>query len=149
MKYVLLIIISLVLFSCKTNTAISLKENIPFSGEQLVVIGIPINNKIEYFLIDTGSSISYIAIEFLNNERCFKISEDEMTFAGINNNVNYKTAKVKVTIFNESYWFNTVSLYAINRVIKKPIIGIIGSDFLRRNKLIIDYNKRIIYQSKN
>ena len=149
MKYVLLIIISLVLFSCKTNTAISLKENIPFSGEQLVVIGIPINNKIEYFLIDTGSSISYIAIEFLNNERCFKISEDEMTFAGINNNVNYKTAKVKVTIFNESYWFNTVSLYAINKVIKKPIIGILGSDFLRRNKLIIDYNKRIIYQSKN
>ena len=149
MKYVLLIIISLVLFSCKTNTAISLKENIPFSGEQLVVIGIPINNKIEYFLIDTGSSISYIAIEFLNNERCFKISEDEMTFAGINNNVNYKTAKVKVTIFNESYWFNTVSLYAINKVIKKPIIGILGSDFLRRNKLIIDYNKRIIYQSKD
>ncbi len=137
------------LFSCKTNTAISLKESIPFSGEELVVIGLPINNKIEYFLIDTGSSISYIAIEFLNNERCFKISEDEMTFAGINNSINYKTARVKVTIFNESYWFNTVSLYAINKVIKKPIIGILGSDFLRRNKLIIDYNKRIIYQSKD
>ena len=149
MKHILLIIISLVLFSCKTNTTISLKESIPFSGEELVVIGIPINNKVEYFLIDTGSSISYIAIEFLNNERCFKINEDEMTFAGINNDVTYKTTKVKVTIFDESYWFNTVSLYAINKVIKKPIIGILGSDFIRRNKLIIDYNKRMIYQSKN
>ena len=44
---------------------------------------------------------------------------------------------------------NTIRLYALNKSIDYPVVGILGSDFLRRNKLIIDYNKRIIYKSKN
>lgn len=44
---------------------------------------------------------------------------------------------------------NTISLYALNKSIDYPVVGILGSDFLRKNKLIIDYNKKMIYQSKD
>lgn len=44
---------------------------------------------------------------------------------------------------------NTIRLYALNKSIDYPVVGILGSDFLRRNKLIIDYNKREICQAKD
>ena len=67
--------------SCAT---VSTVENMKFADKELIVVNIQLNGVNERFLVDTGSSSSYIS-----------------------------------------------------------------TDFLRRNKLIIDYNKRIIYKSKN
>ena len=103
----------------------------------------------ERFLVDTGSSSSYISTEFLKTKRKFNLNEKAASYASATSYIEYKTTKVKVTLFGESYWFNTISLYALNRSLGNGVIGILGSDFLRRNKLIIDYNKRIIYQSNN
>ena len=143
MKWILII---LLFTSCAT---ISTVDNMKFADEELIVVNIQLNGINERFLVDTGSSSSYISTEFLKTKRKFNLNERTSSYASATSYIEYKTTKVKVTLFGESYWFNTISLYALNRSLGNGVIGILGSDFLRRNKLIIDYNKRIIYQSKD
>ena len=139
-------ILMLVLFtSCASTSTV---DNMTFGNKGLVVVNIPINGKNERFLVDTGSSYSYISTEFLKDKRCFNLNQRTASYASATTVVEFKTTKVKVVIFDETYYFNTMSLYALNKSIDFPVIGILGSDFLRKNKLIIDYNKRVIYQSK-
>ena len=143
MKWILII---LLLTSC---AAVSTVDNMKFANKELIVVNIQLNGINERFLVDTGSSSSYISTEFLKTKRKFNLNERTSSYASATSYIEYKTTKVKVTLFGESYWFNTISLYALNQSLGNGVIGILGSDFLRRNKLIIDYNKRIIYQSKD
>ena len=140
------ILIMLLFTSCAT---VSTVDNMKFADKELIVVNIQMNGINERFLVDTGSSSSYISTEFLKTKRKFNLNERTASYASATSYIEYKTTKVKVTLFGESYWFNTISLYALNRSLGNGVIGILGSDFLRRNKLIIDYNKRIIYQSKD
>ena len=140
------IFILLLFISC---APVSTVDNMKFVDKELIVVNIQLNGINERFLVDTGSSSSYISTEFLKTKRKFNLNERTASYASATSYIEYKTTKVKVTLFGESYWFNTISLYALNRSLGNGVIGILGSDFLRRNKLIIDYNKRIIYQSKN
>ena len=141
-----LILIVLLFTSCAT---ISTVDNMKFADKELIVVNIQMNGINERFLVDTGSSSSYISTEFLKTKRKFNLNERTASYASATSYIEYKTTIVKVTLFGESYWFNTISLYALNRSLGNGVIGILGSDFLRKNKLVIDYNKRIIYQSKN
>ena len=120
-----------------------------FADKELIVVNIQLNGVNERFLVDTGSSSSYISTEFLKTKRKFNLNERTASYASATSYIEYKTTKVKVTLFGESYWFNTISLYALNSSLGNGVVGILGSDFLCRNKLIIDYNKREIYQVKN
>lgn len=140
------ILIMLLFTSCAT---ISTVDNMNFADKELIVVNIQMNGVNERFLVDTGSSSSYISTEFLKTKRKFNLNERTSSYASATSYIEYKTTKVKVTLFGESYWFNTISLYALNRSLGNGVIGILGSDFLRRNKLIIDYNKKKIYQSKD
>ena len=140
------IFILLLFISC---APVSTVDNMKFADKELIVVNIQLNGINERFLVDTGSSSSYISTEFLKTKRKFNLNERTASYASATSYIEYKTTKVKVTLFGESYWFNTISLYALNRSLGNGVIGILGSDFLRRNKLIIDYNKRIIYKSKN
>ena len=140
------IFILLLFISC---APVSTVDNMKFVDKELIVVNIQLNGINERFLVDTGSSSSYISTEFLKTKRKFNLNERTASYASATSYIEYKTTKVKVTLFGESYWFNTISLYALNRSLGNGVIGILGSDFLRRNKLIIDYNKRIIYKSKN
>ena len=130
--------------SCAT---ISTVDNMKFADKELIVVNIQLNGVNERFLVDTGSSSSYISTEFLKTKRKFNLNERISSYASATSYIEYKTTKVKVTLFGESYWFNTISLYALNKSL--GVVGILGSDFIRRNKLIIDYNKKMIYQSKD
>ena len=143
MKWILII---LLFTSCATINTI---DNMKFEDKELVVVNIQMNGVNERFLVDTGSSSSYISTEFLKTKRKFNLNERTSSYASATSYIEYKTTKVKATLFGESYWFNTISLYALNKSLGNGVIGILGSDFLRRNKLIIDYNKRMIYQSKD
>lgn len=120
-----------------------------FADKELIVVNIQLNGVNERFLVDTGSSSSYISTEFLKTKRKFNLNERTASYASATSYIEYKTTKVKVTLFGESYWFNTISLYALNSSLGNGVVGILGSDFLCRNKLIIDYNKREIYQAKD
>lgn len=121
-------------------------------GNSIPTVEITIGKKNEKFIIDTGSTSSYISSEFLKQNRCFKVQEEESSYASASENIKIKSSLVKVVIFNNEYELKTISLKALNQALtansQYPVIGILGSDFLRRNKLVIDYNKRIIYQSK-
>ena len=143
MKWILIL---LLFTSCAT---VSTVDNMKFVNKELIVVNIQMNGVNERFLVDTGSSSSYISTEFLKTKRKFNLNERTASYASATSYIEYKTTKVKVTLFGESYWFNTISLYALNRSLGDGVIGILGSDFLRRNKLIIDYNKKMIYQSKD
>ena len=101
------------------------------------------------FLVDTGSINSYMSLEFLKEQRHFRLTETKASYASLTASIEFKISEVLVNLFNQGYYFKTISLAGINKVLKRDIIGILGSDFLHRNKLIIDYNKRIIYKSKN
>ena len=140
------IFILLLFTSCAT---ISTVDNMKFSDKELIVVNIQLNGVNERFLVDTGSSSSYISTEFLRYKRCFNLNEKTSYYASATTIVEFKTTKVKAVIYGETYMMNTISLYALNKSIDFPVVGILGSDFLRRNKLIIDYNKRMIYQSKD
>ena len=141
-----LIIIIFLFTSCATVSTI---DNMKFAGNDLVIVNIQMNGVNERFLVDTGSSSSYISTEFLKTKRKFNLSERTASYASATSYIEYNTTKVKMTLFGYTYWFNTISLYALNRSLGNGVIGILGSDFLRRNKLIIDYNKKMIYQSKD
>ena len=143
MKWILFI---LLFTSCAT---VSTVDNMKFADKELIVVSLPMNGVNERFLVDTGSSSSYVSTEFLKTKRKFNLSERTASYASATSYIEYKTTKVRVTLFGDTYWFNTISLYALNRSLGNGVIGILGSDFLRKNKLIIDYNKRIIYQSKD
>lgn len=145
-RHMCTVLMILLLTSCAT---ISTVDNLKFVDKELVVVNVQMNGVNERFLVDTGSSSSYIATEFLKTKRKFNLNERTASYASATSYIEYKTTKVKVTLFGEPYWFNTISLYALNRSLGNGVIGILGSDFLRRNKLIIDYNKKMIYQSKD
>jgi len=123
------------------------------NGNYIPTVEIIIGGKKERFIIDTGSTSSYISSEFLKEKRVYKTIEEESTYASASQHIKIKSSMVKVNIFGNCYEFKTISLKALNQAMSAnsqyTVIGILGSDFLRRNKLIIDYNKRIIYQSKD
>ena len=140
------IFILLLFTSCSTVSTIN---SIKFNDDKLVIVNIPMNGINRRFLVDTGSTSSYISVEFLKEQRHFKLAERTHSYASLTSSVEFKTSEVLVNLFNQTYYFKTISLAGINKALKRDIIGVLGSDFLRRNKLIIDYNKKMIYQSNN
>lgn len=143
MKWILIL---LLFASCAT---VSTVDSMRFNDDKLVIVNIPMNGINRRFLVDTGSTNSYMSVEFLKEQRHFRLTETKASYASLTASIEFKTSKVLVNLFNQSYYLKTISLSGINKALKRDIIGVLGSDFLRRNKLIIDYNKRIIYQSKD
>ena len=140
------IFILLLFTSCSTVSTIN---SIKFNDDKLVIVNIPMNGINRRFLVDTGSTSSYMSVEFLKEQRHFRLNETKASYASLTSSVEFKTSEVLVNLFNKTYYFKTISLAGINKALKRDIVGVLGSDFLRRNKLIIDYNKKMIYQSKD
>lgn len=105
------------------------------------------------FILDTGASTSCIGFSHntyfnLNNE------ESEIKAAGAGA-INMKTEIAKNNLFSISTWEqNKVDFIlfdlshvneALNQVNEAPVHGIIGADFLKKTRAVIDYGRNCFY----
>lgn len=143
-----------------------LEDSAKFSGaDSIKFIGIGSKNNIpvvklhlgfygrKYFIIDTGATFSIIdstwiynheeIIEYIRKTDFIRLqSFSERTSA----NISY-TIKLPINgVAHEFMMLDIKSLREKINITGYDIIGIIGSDFLSKNKYIIDYNKHYIYK---
>ncbi|WP_232729126.1 retropepsin-like aspartic protease [Ulvibacter sp. MAR_2010_11] len=112
-----------------------------------------INNRKGIFIVDTGASTSCIGFEsidyfFLKNEK------SEVTAAGAGA-VNMKTEVARKNHISIGTWqsknmdFVLFDLSHVNEALQQvaedPVHGIIGADFLKSTRAVIDYGRNCMY----
>lgn len=112
-----------------------------------------INGIMGVFILDTGASTSCVGFSHntyfnLNNE------ESEIKAAGAGA-INMKTEIAKNNLFSISSWEqNKIDFIlfdlshvneALNQVNEAPVHGIIGADFLKKTRAVIDYGRNCFY----
>ena len=111
----------------------------------LPILKLNINNSLQNFLLDSGASISLLSKSFFNN---------------VKDNINYKriATAVKITTVNSAVFcaccitlsfkignkFFKHSFYLINIPDESKFVGILGFDFLKSNKVVIDLQQNHI-----
>lgn len=125
--------------------------------ETLNIIGLPIismesANKKLNFLLDTGSNKSFIDSRIVDDLYAFKLEKSDATVTGINNKecraghyiieLRYKDNEFRTEF--QSFDFE-LSFGHIMEKTGVKIDGIIGSDFLKKYKYIINYEELIAY----
>ena len=99
------------------------------------------------FLIDCGSNFSMFDMYFFNGKAHYSnISDDNsIEFSSINSSFKLSYNMIRVNINDISYRFIHTSLYGLNEAIKEyKIVGILGNDWLKLNKAVINYNDRTL-----
>jgi len=145
-KYLILLSL-LVLLSCKRITP----KTIPFQTiTGMPIIEIDVNGKRGRLLIDTGAGMSLIdsTASQAYGYKLFKNMFVDMKIEGIGgtknaylvNNIELSHNGTKINVYFESSDLRFLYL-------RHGVIGIIGSDFLIQNNIIIDYQNNIIRTS--
>ena len=105
------------------------------------------------FLIDCGSNFSMFDMYFFNGKAHYSnISDDNsIEFSSINSSFKLSYNMIRVNINDLSYIFIHTSLYGLNEAIKEyKIVGILGNDWLKLNKAVINYkNRTLVIESPN
>ena len=128
---------------------------IPFKNSHNEDIRIPIiqkdiNNKEVLFILDSGANISIIdSTWYYNNRQVFTETEDvNMVLIGISGIVSINSKIVYTEIDEDYVVFAITDLVPVTQNLSKQgfkIVGILGSDYLMDNNLIIDYKKQAVY----
>ena len=111
----------------------------------LYFIQVQLNNKTANLLVDTGASASLLDINQAENYR-FNYIQTSHTFSGVGGGLSdgYKITNYKFdhdSIILKLYPFG-INLKSLSDAFKEngmPIVGILGSDFLKTHDAIIDY----------
>ena len=152
MKRLSLLIMLLVLSNNVFSQTIKFENHSDDEKIAIPIIKLKIgNNKDKLFIVDTGATFSSIDIKYIYDNYKISYLKNEFKIATFNNENNNDNIKIVHTYINDTLQINLISL-DLNDISDKlniDLYGIIGSDFLRRNKLIIDYNRREIYQAKD
>lgn len=150
----LIIIIAISIWYTKTKR--KNKNKISFF-ESLNLVGLPVitmqsNNKTINFLLDTGSNKSFIDSRIIDELDSSKIENKTAFVTGINNKSSetvYYLLKLKYkdnAFVNEFQSFNFEKSFG--HIMEKTgirIDGIIGGDFLKKYKYIINYEEFFAY----
>ena len=99
------------------------------------------------FLIDCGSNFSMFDMYFFNGKAHYSnISDDNsIEFSSVNSSFKLSYNMIRVNINDLSYIFIHTSLYGLNEAIKDyKIVGILGNDWLKINRAIINYKNRTL-----
>jgi len=124
----------------------------------LRLVGIPIvplqNNGIEYnFILDSGATTSLVNSSILD-ELTNKVQIDgEDLVSGLDPSIGYKASRydIEFNIINDKFrhQFSVINLDdTFNDLAQETGIkvhGLLGSDFFRDKKYILDYNEHLLY----
>lgn len=112
----------------------------------LYFIQVKLNNKNANLLIDTGAAASLLDINQAKDYK-FKFNLTEQTFAGVGG----LTKRYRVSNYKFDHDSTSLPVYPFGADLKfiaesfeekgMPIVGVIGSDFLKRNDAVIDYKR--------
>ena len=136
-----LIFILIALFSITSSAQ---KEFI-FEETLLPIVEISIGEKKGLFIIDTGSSHTYLSKSYIESLSKYvgKRYANELTYSSLTKDITTISYKVKVTIEGYSTYLSVIDMTAINESIAPyKVIGIIGSDFFKQTNALIDYKNR-------
>lgn len=129
---------------------------IPFKNSHNEDIRIPIiqkdiNNEKVLFILDSGANISIIDSTWYynNNNHMFTEAEDiNMVLTGISGVVSINSKIIYTEIDEDYVVFAITDLVPVTQNLSRQgfkIVGILGSDYLKDNNLIIDYKKQAVY----
>ena len=101
------------------------------------------------FIVDSGASMSIIDSTFYsNNSHLFEFKEEvDLIFTGISAKRELTSSLILVRINNKITLFVASDISSMRNSFNEydyDIIGILGSDYLNKNKLIIDYNNKTL-----
>jgi len=143
-KIFFIIILVFTIISCNKDNDIPDSIDFVISGG-LPMIKCELNGKVGYFLIDTGANISIIDEGVTNKYNVTIYSFLDLTVDGIGGeNPLYQTNNTKLTYKGQVMRVNFKSTDLSNLTNHLGFVGIIGSDFLIQNKIIIDYKNKVI-----
>lgn len=154
MKNIILLIISLLLFSCSTNrylnSMVSTKPKIATElsldyQRRLFFVDLKINGRNAKFLVDTGASLSLVNIE---NSRYYEFTykKNYKQVSGLGGSRDrYDIKNISLTDKDGNILYINFEGANINHVVNNMnkdginIVGVIGSDFLKNSNAIINY----------
>jgi hypothetical protein len=114
---------------------------------------VKINNHYGYFILDTGASTSCIGF---NNIDYFHLLSEESEIKAAGAGATDMTTKIsKKNSFTIGSWhlkeidFILFDLSHVNEALQQadelPVHGILGADFLKRTRSVIDYGRNCLY----
>lgn len=142
--------------------------NGPYKGTKVPLIKLKIRNKFHYFLVDTGANTSIIDARYYNglpDNIKESAMEEDVQITGIGDGVMSHEGKDKVIrrqtqtqsisldmSFGPYKYDNTIFIIAdlrapfmqLERVLQEPVIGLLGTDFIKQYQWSIDFKSMTI-----
>jgi predicted aspartyl protease len=145
MKYItrLIVILFLFIISCKKEIP---PNSIPFSTNKGVpIITVAINGKSAKLLVDTGATTSVIDSSVVEKYG-FRVGNNlDIDFNGIGGRASMYYVDKAITTFNgEPMYIRYRASNMKNIRNSLGIVGIIGTNYLEQNKMIINYQDKLL-----
>lgn len=134
----------------KEKTKISFKEGLDLT--ELPIVTFYQKDKKLHFLLDTGSNISYINKDILNNIEAKDLNSSSSTFGVEGNGIETHHYKIEIGYKDQKFVeeFGAVDLSTAFSAIEKEsgikLHGIIGNRFFEKYKYILDFKELIAYR---
>jgi hypothetical protein len=147
-NFILLLI--LLFASCNNSSNVDYFKNSNNSEVKIPIIEKHIGNQKVLFIVDSGANISVIdSTWYSDHSNLFNRNSDiNIILTGVSGSSQVKSSIVYTSIDSNCTVFTTSNLSSVTNKLKSlgfPIIGILGSDYLKDNHLVIDYYKRAVY----
>jgi hypothetical protein len=150
----LVYIIWLLYFKEKYCKEYNISFNYSYNKIKVPLIKFQWQGELYYFLLDTGSNVNIIDSKFFEQHKTnMKVTSDKSEILSLGNgyfptekvhlDLNYSKVSFPYTMFVVSDL--SASFNEIERMIKQPVIGIIGSPFLREHGFKIDFTALAVW----
>lgn len=143
----MLFVLLLILLSCKQSSNTSTDMVFRYNNN-LPVVSVTINGVHARLLVDSGASSSIIDSTTIDYYKFETYNGENVYFEGIGGGKQSLSVKRAVVKYGGSIIpieFKAMDIKRLRETV--GVSGVIGSDYLRKNNLVIDYGNRIIYKS--